>query len=144
MNNIQKTMIEKFQCPGCTCGSSTDDGCFKESEASLACKNHSAGTFISDIGCVNLGLPNGFNHNGPVNKRQQHSIIRLFETLPEGHYNKFNVPVWVMEYEGYLFVRCYLPLTNRTFVDVIKNGKICHINPGALPIDVNDFIEEIN
>jgi hypothetical protein len=140
MNNIQKEMIETFQCVGCTCGSSTSDGCFKEETYSLACANHSAGTFVHPGGCVNLGLPKGFNRNGPIDKSKQHSIIRLFTETPD--YDKFNIPVWAYEENGYLFVRTYLPRTNVTYVDVIKDGKM-----DSLPVhsfNVNDFIDEID
>lgn len=145
MNVIQKEMIEKFQCPGCVCGSSTDDGCFESEGFNLACGAHIPGTSVYPIvGCVNLGLPKGFNRNGPIDKRIQHSIIRLFESLPENHYDKFNVPVWAMEYEGYLFVRVYLPRINVTFVDVIKGEKITNIQyTKTIPYNVSEFYEEM-
>jgi hypothetical protein len=143
MNDIQRVMIEKFMCPGCVCGSSTSDGCFKEENFSLACGAHVAGTNIYPlVGNINLGLPNGFNRNGPIDKTKLHSIIRLYETLPSNHYDKFNVPVWAMEYEGYLLVRVYLPRTNMTFVDVIMGARITDMPLSTM--NVSEFYEEIN
>lgn len=116
-------MVEKFQCPGCTCGRNTSSGCFKASEEEgLSCDNHSAGTFRGGVGNINLGLPAGFNRIGPINKHTQQSNILLSLELPQ--YNMYNIPVWAAEVEGYLIVRRYCPRINQTWVDVIKDKKI--------------------
>jgi hypothetical protein len=141
MNPLQKEMTEKFQCPGCVCGSSTDDGCFKEEDYNLGCGAHVPGTTVYPVvGNINLGLPKGFNRNGPIDKRMQHSIIRLFETIPD--YDRFNIPIWAMEQDDYLFVRVYLPRANTTFVDVIKDGKITSLPLSTM--NVSEFYEEID
>lgn len=127
---LRKQMVEEFQCPGCSAGLNTSSGCFEPDDASLACANHSAGTYISGIGNVNLGLPRGFNRLGPIGKNLQRSNIRLFERMP--NYDIFNVLVWVQSHtvdEGdhkrnYLLVRTYIPRTNVTFVDVIADATV--------------------
>lgn len=144
MNPIQVVMVEEFQCPGCVSGHNTSSGCFKESNASLECENHIAGTTMFPGGKINLGLTRGFNRIGPIDNLKQRSNIRLYESMPSNHYNKFNIPVWAMELEGYLFVRCFIPRLNLTWVDVIKDGKIKDIPEFNLPVDVGTFIEEID
>ncbi len=59
MNAEQIEMIEKFQCPGCTCGGDHDCGTFKykEEETGCLCSGHSAGTFIGGAGKIALGMP---------------------------------------------------------------------------------------
>jgi len=37
MKDDIKKAIEKYQCPGCVCGSSTEDGCFGEYEHDEKC-----------------------------------------------------------------------------------------------------------
>jgi hypothetical protein len=143
MNDIQKYMITEFQCAGCVNGSSPDDGCFIKEEVSLSCDNHIArNNVLPIIGTINLGLPIGFNRLGPIDTSKQKNNIRLYDSMPKDHWDKFNIPVWAMEKDGYLFVRTYLPRTNVTWVDVIKDGKINEVDP--YPINVGDFIDEIN
>jgi len=56
-------------------------------------------------------------------------------------YDKFNVPIWAMEMDGYLYVRCYLLRNNWLFVDVVKGGKLEHA-PGA--IDAGMFYNDMD
>lgn len=137
-------MIKEFQCSGCTCGSSPEDGCFELSvcdKFGARCKKHSAGTFMSYVGRIYLGLPKGFNRAG-LNQAdsQRVNAIRLHHnSKPE--FDHLNVPVWAMEKDGYLFVRTYCPRINMTYIDVIKGGKLSDV-PQA--IDVSKFVEEID
>ena len=152
---IQKEMVEEFQCPGCVCGMDVTCGAFapKDEEgpgANLACKGHVAGTTMAGLGEFYLGLPKGFCRVGVIERRWPHGSelakhndnnnIRLFEKLP--NYDRLNVPVWAMEKDGYLFVRCFMPRINYTTVDVIKGGKFAELPLN--PINVAEFIEEID
>lgn len=151
MNDIQLNMINDFQCPGCISGSSTECGSFKmkEEHGFFGCKAHIAGTMISGIGSINLGLPKGFNRVGctfphGMPKEMRTDNIRLYAEMPKNRWDKFNIPAWAREHEGFLYVRTYLPRTNRTFVDVIHNGKIADIPDITVPINVSEFVDDID
>jgi len=138
-------MIDEFQCPGCIHGVNTTE-CEKfekRDDGTLACKNHRPSTFIGGIGRIALGLPKGFNRCGTMEwPETPHCFIRLYEKPKDRtEYNKFNMPVWAMEKDGFLFVRCYSPRVNWTFVDVIQGGKLEHA-PGAL--NVAEFIDDMD
>jgi len=164
MTDEQKAMIEKFQCLGCTCGYRTDE-CdqfdFTNMQTGCWCLGHSAGTFMSGAGKIALGLPKGFNRVGTIKtgfetesdrNARRSTNIRLMTEPPKveqnedgegkSYYDEFNVPVWAMEEDGYLFVRVMCPRINYTYVDVIKGGKFSDICPNA--IDVGEFHDEID
>jgi hypothetical protein len=139
--DLQVTMVETFQCPGCIIGSNIRCKSFKPSDNSLACSSHAAGTTIGPfVGNINLGLPKGFNRLGPIDRRIQGTNVRLWESIPE--YDKFNIPTWAMEVNGYLFVRTYSPRINVTYVDIIHNGKIEDLPKSV--VNVGNFIDEID
>ena len=159
MTTKQKAMIEKFQCPGCTCGYKTED-CdffdFTNQETGFWCLGHSAGTMmgVSGMGFVKLalGMPKGFNRVGTIktgfedekdrNRRRSTNIRLTIKPLTESPYNEFNVPVWAMEKDRYLFIRVMCPRINYNYVDIIKGGKFSDICPNA--INVADFYDEID
>ncbi len=158
-NKIQLEMIREFQCPGCSCGTYPDEGCeaYKlEEENDIGSKNFfrcggwHPGTFIGGIGRICLGLPKGFTRVGAVDLEIMKHYFRMYEKpedMPE--YNRFNVPVWAMERDGYLFVRCVCPRSNWFYVDVIKGGKVemASFTDGEFKhqaIDVGKFIDEID
>lgn len=146
-------LIKKFQCCGCTCGSDPET-CknFKlyelPSENILWCSGHSAGTILMGVGKIALGLPKGFNRVGNIancldyDKRTTNIRIHPQEEKSSMGYNNLNVPVWAMEYEGDLFVRCFCPRINFTYVDIYEGGKLSEICPNA--INVGEFIDEID
>jgi hypothetical protein len=144
-NKIQLEMIENFQCPGCILGGNTQCGSFDmlDDSGMVHCKKWRPSTFLGRVGRIVLGLPKGFTRTGSVEFGDKpFTYIRLYES-PEKmmKYDKFNVAVWAMEQDGYLFVRCYSPRNNWLFVDVIKDGKMEHV-PGA--VNVGDFYDEID
>lgn len=115
--------IEKFQCVGCVNGSDIKCGMFKEQHYGNGCNNHSAGTFMSGSGKIALGLPKGFNKVGKLPDNMS-TNIRIFESEKiKVAFNIFNLPTWTMEYEGYLFVRTYVPRVDMSFVDIFIDGK---------------------
>lgn len=141
---VQLEMIEDKQCPGCIHGSDTKCGTYKLEEDGYAiCKNWRPSTFMGRVGRIVLGLPRGFCRTGCVEFNDSPNVyMRLYDS-PENmmKYNKFNVAVWAMEKDGFLYVRCYSPRTNYLFVDVIKDGKMEHV-PGA--VNVGEFYDEID
>lgn len=157
MTDEQKAMIEEFQCPGCTCGLNTGecgafDFCY-DMGTGFWCLGHSAGTFLLGAGKFALGMPRGFNKVGTIktgfedekdrnSKRNTNIRCSINTKEKEDRYDNFNVPVWAMEKDGYLFVRVMSPRINYTYVDVIKGGKFEVICPKA--IDVANFVDEID
>lgn len=158
MSKLQLEMIDNFQCPGCIHGTDTSDceqyKLFEDSNGSAKmfhCKNWRPSTFFSNVGRIALGLPKGFTRTGMVEFGDKpFTYLRLYEN-PETatKYDRFNIPVWAMEREGYLFVRCYCPRNNWLFVDVIKDGKLeqASFKDGNFEhkaIDVGQFFDEID
>jgi hypothetical protein len=120
--------VKEFQCPGCTIGCDgekfeaqtypSEDG-----RPGIRCSNHSAGTFLSGVGQIFLGMPKGFSRVGP---RSDHlPEIWFFDEIPE--YDFLNIPVWGMEKDGYLFIRVFLPRTVRNMIHVVKDGKFADL-----------------
>ena len=147
---MKNDMVKDFQCPGCVAGSDTDCGSFllKESEfGGFRCEGHVAGTRISMIGSIYLGLPKGFSR---VGKDHSCCSIFLYEKEQFEYYNFCTLPVWAMEKDGYLFVRCYMPRVNMAVVQVIKGATIeglseyCSGHGIPVPQDVAKFYDEID
>ncbi len=146
-------MINEFQCPGCTAGSGTE-GCRAlkvENRDGAACDGHVPGTFRLGGPLWSLGLPKGFNqvgaryvrrHDGPDEPRGGRSYIRLW---PNGEtpsfWNTYNVPVWAMVKDGYLFVRTYSPRTNFGYVDVVQGGTLDMV-PNA--VNIEPFLDDMD
>lgn len=102
---------------------------------------------LPGAGLVALGMPKGFNRPGvfwdKADEPQQphHMTIRLY---PEGaeleRYNKFNIPVWALERNGFLFMRIAQLRLGTMMVDVVEGGKASEICPQA--IDMTPHYEE--
>lgn len=133
-----KKMVEKFQCPGCVCGSNTHCGEYNYDKDERMCTSHVLGTHVGLGNRIALGLPKGFNK---PSFNCQDMDIRLFKKGDSPKWNNLNVPVWAMEKDGYLFVRTFAPRVNSSWVDVINGGTI-QMTPNA--INVSEFIEEID
>lgn len=150
-------MISEFQCPGCVCGSAPADECESYSPQTnygfVKCAKHVAGTLLHSAATgplsFNLGLPKGFcrrgceqSHDTP--RERQEDNLRLFIAPNGPEWDKLNVPVWAIEKDGHLFVRTYLPRKNLNFIDVIKGGCLADIPKLQCPIDVGEFVDEID
>lgn len=159
MDNIIFTQaVEKYQCPGCVAGSDTTCGKFRTSFDSKACDSHVAGTALGGVGRIYLGMPTGFDKVGQTQNNS--SNIRIFSAEQlKGFYDIFNVPVWFQEIDGNLFVRCFCPRINISYVDIFIGGKADDISikaEGSLvgacdtdtssfkPINVADFAHQID
>lgn len=151
IKTISLQMVDSILCPGCINGTDPEtcskfellDERIGEKPHFFACKNWRPSTFMGGVGRIAIGLPRGFNRTGMVEFGEKpFTYIRLYEKpedMPD--YDKFNVPVWAMEHEGFLYVRCYSPRNNWLFVDVVKDGKLEHA-PGA--INVGEFYDQID
>lgn len=154
-----REMIEKFVCPGCVCGSDTrctrrpyitavDGKNVDENTGGLVCEAHVLGTYITDIGHVALGLPKGFNRAGvsgnrryPDRQANNTMLIRCWIHRYNPGWDKFNVAVWALEKDGFLFVRTYQPRINFTVIDIVESGTL-ELVPDA--IDVSEFYDEMD
>lgn len=142
---MDTNMIGKFLCPGCTCGSAPAEECesYKPWNGyGFGCQSHSAGTFKptpAGMATFCLGLPNGFNRVGY--RRKNGPVVRLWAEGKDPGWDRFNVPVWAMEQDGFLFVRTMSPRVEGTWIDVIKGGTL-DMCPGA--VNVGEFLDEID
>ena len=143
-----ENLVEKFQCVGCVAGCNINCGQYKLKEVSLgkasyfACSSHVPGTSCftaSGFNKLNLGLPKGFCRIGEGKVE-----IRIHPSFPELLWDKLNIPVWAMVEDNVLFVRTYAPRINKTSVDIIPNGNIEQIPNIPTPINVAEFISEID
>ena len=119
MNENIKNGVEEYQCPGCTSGRNIS--CYKKSENSIACGEHRAGTAITFIGKIFLGMPIGFNRLGVELGGGENMPIEIFESFEkrDWDYNKWNIPVWKhLNENGHTFVRGLSPRTNRPFLHI--------------------------
>lgn len=139
-----EALVNRFQCPGCVCGSSTKDGCFTYSASEMRCTRHVLGTMSFGGGSCALGLPKGFckpgfkdDGSGSLNKIS----LRLWGAGTSPKWDVFNLPVWALEKDGYLFVRTYAPRINFAWVDVIEGGTLALV-PTA--VDVGAITEDFD
>jgi hypothetical protein len=100
------------------------------------CQGHVLGTMLMPvIGSIALGLPKGFNRPGycQMNKRSHNQMsVRLWPAGTHPDWDDFNIPVWALEREGFLFVRTAMPRVAYWFVDVIEGGKASELCPRAI------------
>jgi len=125
METIIKNAIEEYQCSGCMTG--CDITCFKpNSIGGIGCGNHYAGTMISFIGKIFLGMPIGFNRLGK-NESLKPMIYKSFDECD--WYDKFNIPVWkYLSKDGHTFVRGFIPRRNDSFIHIFLENCIDKIN----------------
>lgn len=125
MNEKTKEAIKRYQCSGCVSGN--DMVCYKESKRDngIQCANHVAGTVISYIGLIFLGLPVGFCRLGEDEKIK----ISIFETFEDGWgYDKFNVPVWkYLDDHGNTLIRGMCPRINQPWIHIFIGDHISKI-----------------
>lgn len=148
-------MITEFQCPGCSCGTwakdcdqlkidtQTEEGSFR---GSFRCSSHHAGTIMVGFGKILLGMPVGFNKI-----RAEKVLIHLADQDNFCSFNRFNIPVWVMEKDGFLFVRVFCPRISLSHILVIQGETVESLAkywndtiPMPTVIDVSKFIDEID
>lgn len=120
-----KKAIEEYQCVGCISGS--DISCFSENEmGGIGCGKHRAGTLLSSIGAIFLGMPKGFNRLGE-STRLNPVIYENFESS-DWKYNKFNIPVWKYLLNGHTFVRGIMPRKNEPFIHIFLENCVDKID----------------
>lgn len=115
--------VKEYQCPGCVGGPPLE--CYTEGFG-LGCDKHCAGTAISGLGRIFLGMPKGFNRLGPCDDLK----IDIFETFTNamqrfGNYDLFNMPIWkYLDNHGNTFVRGISPRINNPFLHIILGNAL--------------------
>lgn len=126
MNSKVKDAIEKYQCSGCISG--CDISCFKTCDTGNGCGAHYAGTYISNIGKILLGMPKGFNRLGEIADLKPY-IFENFKDSDYGEYDKWNIPVWkYLSKDGHTFVRGMTPRLNKPFIHIYLEDCMSEIN----------------
>jgi hypothetical protein len=140
-------MIHKFQCPGCAHGYNPRE-CekfkYEDDGYAFRCTSHTPGTFASEIGCIQLGLPKGFNRVRSYDLSDTTTKISLFESIAECSWNYLHLPVWAMEEDGFLFVRVYMPRIDTTKIAVIAGATISQLPTILCPTDMAAKLSEID
>ncbi|MEK6829855.1 MAG: hypothetical protein AABY15_07080 [Nanoarchaeota archaeon] len=130
LSETVKKAVETFLCPGCVKGS--DTSCYKKNpNLGESCANHNAGTYVSSIGRILLGMPTGFNRLGQANILDIGIYNKFSEVERKGiyGYSKFNVPVWKhLTKDGHTIVRGFSPRINRPFIDIYTENCLDKIN----------------
>jgi len=149
-NKYKEVLISEFQCPGCV-GGPSPDSCskfdFYELGSYFGCNSHVPGTFAMGArsGLMCLGLPRGFcrvsGHKAKTEPQIRIHSQETFKAYEETLWNKFNIAVWAMEKDGFLFVRTFMPRIDVTVVDVVEGGTLDMV-PGA--VNVGEFMDEID
>ena len=121
-----KTAIENYQCSGCMNGG--DTSCFASNDSGgVGCGKHYAGTMITTIGKIFLGLPNGFNRLGDK-KEMKPNIYETFDSS-DWKYNMWNIPVWkYLNQDGHTIVRGVMPRRNDSFIHIFLENCLDKIN----------------
>ena len=142
-----KGMIERFQCPGCVHGSDTNCPLFtlEERGDGRRCSAHVLGTSIGLQNKFALGMPKGFNKPRiKPDRAALESTMRIW-FYPKGSdpdvFDWLNVPVWVLEDDGFLFIRLYSPRIDDSCVLVLEGAEASDL-PQA--IDVSGRLGEID
>jgi hypothetical protein len=142
----KEEMISKFQCPGCVGGPApeTCDGYKLQETYGFWCAGHVLGTSINGSIKFALGLPRGFNRapaqdNNLGTRNKIPVSLWLKGTAPV--FDKYNVAVWVLKQNEFLFVRAYAPRVDRGHIHVIEHGSL-DLVPGVL--DVTPFSEDMD
>jgi len=121
-----KEAVQEYQCPGCVDGIFPD--CYEIEGDDLGCSNHCAGTMISNIGRIFLGMPKGFNRLGFCEKTVIY-IFKSFNDLKSWNYNKFNIPVWkYLDKHGNTLIRGLSPRVNLSFIHIFLGNELNNID----------------
>lgn len=141
-------LVEKYQCPGCVCGSSPSScTAYKPSPYpdQVGCDGHVPGTTFIPGGRMMLGMPKGFNKVGELQEGDR-TPVRIWSRSDPG-WDLLNVPVWAWDDPdtGTRFVRTFLPRLNVGYVDIIpKPGDWPRIASDTATINIARLLDEID
>ena len=134
-----KLAIEEYQCSGCSSG--CDTTCFTpNTTGGIGCGKHFAGTIISSIGKIFLGMPKGFDRVGEQSSLKP-NIYETFESS-EWTYDIWNIPVWkYLSKDGHTFVRGIMPRRNEPFIHIFLEDCMSKINCLEIAQDVQQGMD---
>lgn len=136
MDDKLQIAVENYQCAGCVNGSFPE--CYKKHVWGSGCDNHTAGTHLSGIGKIFMGLPKGFNRLGPNTQTR----VIIHEKYDATLYDKWNIPVWKFLDENHnTILRVISPRTNMTSVHVILENCMGQIKCQAVNKKMHDFMD---
>lgn len=148
-------MVKEFLCPGCVCGMDTTCGRYARGKGSYSaagyfdCTGHVLGTTIMGVGNIALGMPRGFQrppHIRGANDTKQHINQMDIYLVPKGaplpDMDKFNIPTWAMERDGFLFLHLVSPRVNYMRTFVLEGRTFAELPPGV--VNVGEFYEEMD
>ena len=120
-----KEAIKEYQCSGCMSGPYEE--CYTtEAGYGVGCRKHFAGTMMSFVGKIFLGMPKAFNRLGHHEKMKVEIFVDMTD---EVWLDKFNVPVWKhLDEHGNTLIRGLRPRLNEPFVMVILGNHIDKID----------------
>lgn len=123
MEKKLKEAVENYQCSGCANGG--DISCFKKQNYGSGCGSHFAGTRVSFIGKIFLGMPKPFMRLGEFADMRPN----IFKSFTGKEYDKWNIPVWKYKDEhGHTLVRGLKPRVNEPFIHVFLEDCIDKID----------------
>lgn len=118
--------VKEYQCSGCMSGPYPE--CYEtEAGYGIGCRKHYAGTGVSYIGKIFLGMPHGFNRLGHYDEMKP--IIYEDFVEEEVEFNKWNVPVWKhLDKHGNTLVRGLRPRLNEPFIVIFLGNHLGKID----------------
>ena len=115
--------ILEYQVSGCV--NDFDENDFKQEGVGIEWSDHVAGTLITGIGGIFLGMPKPFSRLG-IRPNDPEDILKInmfwdFNQLEDKwKYDKFNIPCWKYRNEKrHVFVRGLMPRLNKPFLHII-------------------------
>lgn len=121
--NIITKAIQEYQCRGCVGGSNIECGSYKQSITGVGCETHCAGTIVSGIGKIFLGMPKGFNRIGFYEKMSLYIFYDQEQQNTQWQYDLLNISVWKYQNDkGHILIRGLMPRINETFLHIILKG----------------------
>lgn len=117
--------VREYQCSGCIDGPFKD--CYKtEQDYGVGCRGHVAGTIISYVGKIFLGMPKAFNRLGHWERMK----VEIYDGyIDDVIFDKFNMPVWKhLDKHGNTLVRGLRPRINEPFITVILGNHLDKID----------------
>lgn len=136
MDDKLQIAVENYQCAGCVNGSFPE--CYKKHAWGSGCDNHAAGTYLSGIGKIFLGLPKGFNRLGP----NAQTRVVIYEKFEDDLYDQWNIPTWkFLDEHGNTLVRVLSPRTNFSAVHVILEDCMDKIKCQKVTKQMHEFMD---
>lgn len=132
-----KLAVEEYQCSGCM-GGGFDECYNKHPETGVGCSKHRAGTFISSIGSIYLGMPKGFNRLGKFSDMTP----LILENFEDARFDEWNIPVWKhLDKNGNTLVRGLRPRNNEPYILIFLGDHMDKIDCHEVTQERSDWMD---